>query len=1356
MKRTLSFIMVLAMVLSLVPAVYAETTEGVVIASGTNVVASEAEPATHTWTAEANGTLTVTMGATSPGWSFTIFDGAGNTVGLPRSGKTEKSFDYDLVAGTTYTFSATGYNTSTWQPVTGPVTYTLTFVAASGSEVVEKAEYEISDTALVLGDNNVTLLETAVTTIYTYEPTETGVFTFTAPEGATLGYWGAGSWFLQDPGSTTNTYEWTCTGVGQTAYIGVSGVEGSFNLNVAKTGDYVVVEIPIVHYENKATLEPFTLPEGATLHSYIDVTAETVHTAVLGDDGYYHFNSADGDIILVDMDYQDIVLSAALQSDRPVMYAYTKDENGNDVKYDIGDAIQEYEAVMDENGYYPLTEDLILFYDTYAVGAGTYTFYVTSDYNEENVWMYCMRTVTFPDETEPSEPEISEPEETEPEETEPEVTEPEETEPEVTEPSEPETSEPEETEPEVSEPTKPTPNENVVFSVIHTSETTHYEYGSELKNAITNAPNGSTIILYKDIDLGTGTVTVDAGQNLVLDLNGCTLTSLKTSGATLNVNGNLIIQDTSAEGDGLIANTATSSDRAVLTSSSTAVLTIKGGNFSSTTQTIRIDGGTLNMEGGTVTAKTYAIYVGASSIGNISGGTAIVTGSGNFVYPLYCSGSATMSVTGGYFNGPKLSGTSLSGKISGGYFTVSPTASFIADGYEIVENDDAVYLFKVIDPNATTEPEEPELGSAENPVLIYNMGATIEAASGQTIYCQSFVGGMIMNISGEGEFTVNYNGNTYTSENGTLTTTAISGSMMSPVTFTLVNGSADATYTVSFAAPVGSMDNPDTLVLDYNYANIAAGSQGYYYTWTAEEAGILTVSMPESNGWTYTINNLTAGTYGDTQWSDSDPVVNPATVEVAAGDQLQIIVNSYDPADMWNNPAAELAIYASFTTLPGTEGNPILFVDQNAETDSIEDQMAVPAGATLYYTGRVGGLTMTVNAENISIAYEGNVYTPVDGLITINVVNAGFFAPAPVFAVTNTGSEDAVYDVVFSYALGSFENPAELVMGENAADVTGAGQGYYFTWTAAEDGKLTIEMTSSNWTYVINNNTQYGYGDTHFSDDETVVASETVSVKAGDEIQIVIGTADYAAAEVTLNASFKNNQVAMIGQTPYESLTEALAAAKNNETVKLVNDTEADYVVITPGVTLDLGSYTLTANYVIGLNGSYVTANIEGATEGVAGGKLVVNQNNISLSSAAPNADGAWKVIPVWMDGYYSFAKAQIYNPSFTVNTDDNSASLSFVPTFNKYFKQNVFNNGCEDNDIAVIITAVYYEGDVKVTKEFYYTTPMIQSAMSNNALTASIPGCDAFTGLEFSISIVASCGVEISSQNYIYSDYVS
>lgn len=1342
MKRTLSFIMVLAMLLSMVPAIYVGAAEAVVITSGTDVAVTAAEPATYTWTAEANGTLTVTMGAASPGWRYTISDADGNTLGLPQSGSTEKSATFDLVSGTAYTFRATGWSSSAWEETAATITYSLSFAATEDSGEVEVAEYEVSDTALVLGDNTLTLLETAVTTIYVYEPTETGVYTFTAPEGAILGYWGAGSWFLSDPGSTTNTYEWTCTGVGQSAYIGVSNVEGSYTLNVAKTGDYTVVETPIVTYENKATLETFTLPEGATLGSYIDITAETTHTAVLGDDGYYHLNGADGDIILVDMDYQDIVLTDALASERPVMYVYDTDEDGNAVKYDIGAAVQAYEAVMDENGYYPLTEDLIYFYDDYANGSAIYSFYVTDTYNEENVWMYCMRTVTFP--------EVTDPEVTEPEATDPEATDPEETEPEASEPetSEPEATDPEETEPEAS---KPTVDTDVVFSVVTANETTHYKYASDMVNAVAGITGSATVILYQDADLGTAYVTVAAGQNIILDLNGYTLTSKKSSGGVISVSGTLTVQDTSAEADGVISNTSTSTDRGILVNS-TGNLILNSGNITTKTQAVRVDSGKMTMTGGSITATQYGIYGGGTANVAISGGE-ITVAAGTFYHAVYGGGSAAMTISGGYFNGGALNSSGLIGGISGGYYTTAPAESMLATDCTVEDNDDEVYLYKVVDPNATTEPEEtePAVGSAENPVLIYSQGAIIEATAGQTVYCQSFVGGMIMTIAGENDFSVVYGETTYTSENGTLTTSEISGSMMAPVSFTLVNGDADATYTVSFAAPLGSMDNPDTLVLDYNYADIAAGSQGYYYTWTAEEDGILTITMPESIGWTYTINNMTTGTYGDSQWSDSDPVVNPATTQVAAGDQLQIIVNTYDPADMWNNPAAELAVYASFTTLPGTEGNPIWYVDQNAETASIEDQMTVPAGASQYYTGRVGGLIMTVTGENISINYNGTDYTPVDGVITINVEAVGFFAPTPVFIVTNSGDSDATYNVVFSYPVGSAENPANLVIGENTAPVAEGGAGYYYTWTAEEDGKLTIEMTSSNWTYVINNATQSTYGNNHASDDETVAASETVAVKAGDELQIIIGTADYTAADVTLTASFKDNTVAKIDDVTYEDVAVALAAAQSGETVELVADAEADYVVVTPGVTLDLGSYSLTANYVIGLNGSYVTAAIEGETEGVAGGKLIVAQDKISLSSAAATYDGDWKVIPVWMDGYYAFAKAQVYGASFSADKEAGTASISFYPTFNKYFKENVFNDGCEDNDVSIIITAVYMDGDVKITKEFYYTTPMIQSAMGNMNLIAEMTDCNSFTDISFSISIVTASGVVVESGNYDY-----
>lgn len=101
----------------------------------------------------------------------------------------------------------------------------------------------------------------------------------------------------------------------------------------------------------------------------------------------------------------------------------------------------------------------------------------------------------------------------------------------------------------------------------------------------------------------------------------------------------------------------------------------------------------------------------------------------------------------------------------------------------------------------------------------------------------------------------------------------------------------------------GDIDHPITAVLGSNSITATEGSKGYYYTYTAPADGTVTVTMPTDIGWTYVINNTTTYAYGDTQWSDSDPVVNPATVEVAKDDVLSIMVNTYDAANPWTAPA---------------------------------------------------------------------------------------------------------------------------------------------------------------------------------------------------------------------------------------------------------------------------------------------------------------------------------------------------------------------------------------------------------------------------------------------------------------------
>lgn len=112
---------------------------------------------------------------------------------------------------------------------------------------------------------------------------------------------------------------------------------------------------------------------------------------------------------------------------------------------------------------------------------------------------------------------------------------------------------------------------------------------------------------------------------------------------------------------------------------------------------------------------------------------------------------------------------------------------------------------------------------------------------------------------------------------------------------------------------IGEMNRPAQLQLGENKAIRAEGDGSYYYTWTAPSDGVLTLGISSTTGgWVYTINNLTSYAYDDTQWSDSDPVVNPAVIEVAAGDELQIVVNTYDPSDYWTTPAGTVTVTASF------------------------------------------------------------------------------------------------------------------------------------------------------------------------------------------------------------------------------------------------------------------------------------------------------------------------------------------------------------------------------------------------------------------------------------------------------------
>ena len=155
------------------------------------------------------------------------------------------------------------------------------------------------------------------------------------------------------------------------------------------------------------------------------------------------------------------------------------------------------------------------------------------------------------------------------------------------------------------------------------------------------------------------------------------------------------------------------------------------------------------------------------------------------------------------------------------------------------------------------------------------------------------------------------------------------------------------------------------------------------------------------------------------------------------------------------------------------------------------------------------GMTMTLTGENVKLTHNETEYTPAEGVITLTCKGSGMMQP-PVFAITNTGDAEATYKVEFTYPLGHTENPAQLTLGTNAITLkAGDADGYFFTWTAEKSGTFTITMTEgAAWQYVLNNLTACINGELHVSDDDPAVLTETITVSAGDVIQIMINTYD--------------------------------------------------------------------------------------------------------------------------------------------------------------------------------------------------------------------------------------------------------
>ncbi len=212
-------------------------------------------------------------------------------------------------------------------------------------------------------------------TYFLFAPTEAGTYEFSlAGSDAAIGYYGAPHFVQTESAAEVVDNKFTISvrkdmiGTGDTGttvlVLGVAAGEGEAAFCIQRIGDpqWSVSDEPWTVYEPVGPMTPYVHSAGAKLTDF-DLTADA-YTLVLGEDGYYHKDTADGPLVLVRLgeksggseyldDFQTIL-------DHSGVNKYFYDENGDFVKKEkYDDCLRKYFEIMDEKtGLYPLTEDL--------------------------------------------------------------------------------------------------------------------------------------------------------------------------------------------------------------------------------------------------------------------------------------------------------------------------------------------------------------------------------------------------------------------------------------------------------------------------------------------------------------------------------------------------------------------------------------------------------------------------------------------------------------------------------------------------------------------------------------------------------------------------------------------------------------------------------------------------------------------------------------------------------------------------------------------------------------------------------------------------------------------------------------
>ena len=278
--------------------------------------------------------------------------------------------------------------------------------------------------------------------------------------------------------------------------------------------------------------------------------------------------------------------------------------------------------------------------------------------------------------------------------------------------------------------------------------------------------------------------------------------------------------------------------------------------------------------------------------------------------------------------------------------------------------------------------------------------------------------------------------------------------------------------------------------------------------------------------------------------------------------------------------------------IPSAMGGTIKYDNSSLEFDGVE--MTTTAHSGIETNGNNTNDTVTLRNSTLNVPNGFGIYFPSSGTLTIDnsVINAktmgvqvcagslNISGAKTAITVTGDGIPKTIND-------GAIEDGAAISI-VNRTGYKGLSnievKGGTFT---AKDGNAAVkaydwkDLTPSDFTQ--NDKVSVSGGTFSSEVDKSLCADGYIPTKNTD------GT--YSVKE--------GKYVAEIGSQGYESLTDAVAAAQDGQTVRLLADATED-VVISKSITLDLGGKTLTNT-----NGGKATISVTGGTVTVKNGNVV-------------------------------------------------------------------------------------------------------------------------------------------------------